>query len=123
MIMENRMQDAVDVLMETFQGFCGIVITYSRGSTELAGIEATVGRTPYEVVIDDVMISHESRDYFINKSDLISGGTQWKPQSGDRITEVDGRIYEVSMPKHMNVYESMGPEGRVFKIHTIGPKS
>lgn len=121
--MTNRMQEAVDILMDTFKNFCGITITYKRGTTSITGILAAVGRTPYDVVQDDVMISHESRDYLIDKADLVYGGAQWTPQSGDSIIEADGRIYEVAMPKQFNVFESMGPAGNVFKIHTIGSKT
>jgi hypothetical protein len=118
----NRMQEAVDRLMATFKVNAAVVISYARGATAVAGISAAVGRTPFEVVQGEAMIVHESRDYMIDTDDLIVAGVQWYPASGDLITEADGRIYEVSVPRPYNVYESMGPDGTVFKVHTIGPK-
>jgi len=118
----NRMQEAVDRLMGKFQKSAAVIVSYSRGAMIITGILATVGRTPFDVVQGDVMIAHESRDYMIARADLVSGGTPMIPMNGDRITEADGRIYEVSIPKPYNVYESMGPDSTVFKIHTIGPK-
>jgi hypothetical protein len=109
--------------MDRFQNFAAVTISYVRGDTQIDGISATVGRTPYDVVEGDVMVSHESRDYIVNRADLVDGATQLIPINGDRIIEADGRIYEVSMPKRFNIFESMGPDGKVLKIHTIGKKS
>jgi hypothetical protein len=116
----NRMQEATDRLMEKFQQTAAVVISYTNGSTVITGIEATVGRTPFEVMDGAVLIAYESRDYLITKADLVSGGTQLTPASGDKITEADGRVYVVSVPKPNYVYESVGPAGTVFKIHTKG---
>jgi hypothetical protein len=118
---QNRMQEATDRLMEKFQRSAAVVITYTRGSTVIADVKATVGRTPFEVVDGGVLIAHESRDYLIDKADLVSGGTQLTPATGDKITEADGRAYLASIPKPLNVYESMGPDGTAFKVHTVGP--
>ena len=120
----NRMQEATDRLMSRFQGSAAVTITYAHGNIAIARIPATVGRTLFEVMDGPVMIAHESRDYIMQKSDLVTAdGEQLIPASGDRITEADGRIYSVSVPKPFNVYESMGPGGTVFKIHTVGPIS
>lgn len=118
----NRMQEAVDILMGRFQQSASVVVTYSDGSVTIPGISATVGRTRFEVEAGGVMIAHESRDYLIAQADLVSAGVQMIPRSGAHITEADGRVYEVAIPKPYNVYESIGPASTVFKIHTIGPK-
>ena len=120
----NRMQEATDRLMSRFNLCASVMISYNRGGIVIDWIMATVGRTPFDVVDGPVMIAHESRDYIIAKADLVTAdGEQLTPASGDRITEADGRVYEVSVPKPFNVYESMGPGGSVFKLHTIGPVS
>ena len=41
----NRMQEATDRLMSSFQDHASILVAYSRGSTIIAGVKATVGRT------------------------------------------------------------------------------
>lgn len=119
----NRMQEAVETVMARFKDYAGVTITYVNGNQQIAGIVATVGRTPFEVLDGPVMVAHESRDYLIDKADLVTDeGEQWIPVGGHRIVEADGRVYEVAMPKPFNVYESIGPTGTVLKIHTIGPK-
>jgi hypothetical protein len=113
----NRMQEAVDTLMSKFVQAAAVVITYTHGATVITGLSATVGRTPFEISDGAVMIAYESRDYLIAKADLVYAGAQLTPASGDRITD-GGRVYEVSIPKPLNVFESIGPDGTVFKIHT-----
>ena len=119
----NRMQRGLDHLIDRFKHFNGVTVTYIRGGIQIGNLVGSVGRTMYDVLDGDVMIAHEMRDYIIEKSDLLISSTQIIPQSGDRIVESDGRIYEVSCPKGMNLYESFGPDGTVFKIHTVGKKS
>jgi hypothetical protein len=118
------MQGAVDTLMSRFKLCAAVIVEYADGGISIKGIPATVGRRLFDVVDGPVMIAHESRTYFIEKVYLVTAdGEQLIPRSGVRITEADGRVYEVSVPKPFNVYESMGPGGSVFKIHTIGPVS
>jgi len=119
---QNRMQEATNRLMATFQQSASVLITYSDGSVSIPGVKATVSRSPFMVEAGGVMIAHESRDYLVEKTDLIANGSQLTPRSGARITEPDGRVYEVAIPKPYNVYENIGPASNVFKIHTIGPK-
>ena len=114
----NRMQEAVDTLMDKFTQAASIVVTYVQGATTITGLSATVGRTPFEVSSGAVVIAYESRDYIIAKADLVtSNGTPITPKTGDRITD-GGRVYEVSIPQPLAVYESIGPNGSVLKIHT-----
>lgn len=114
----NRMQEAVDHLMARFGQAASVTISYTRGDMTIVGLAATVGRTPFEVMDGDVLTAYESRDYLIAKDDLASGGLQLVPESGDLIADADGRVYVVSVPKPMHVYESIGPFSSVYKIHT-----
>ncbi len=108
------MQGAVDKLKGVLKTYASIVVSYARGASTIHGISATKGRTPYTIDDGAVILTHESSDYLIDKADLAG----WTPASGDVITEPDGRQYEVAMPKPLNVYESIGPDGSLFKIHT-----
>jgi len=117
----NRMQEATDRLMCVFQKHAAVLVSYQQGGITIPNVLATVGRTPFDVVDGEVMLAHESRDYIIKKSDLFVSGVQITPASGDRITEEDGRIYEVSIPKPFFVLENIGPAGSVFKVYTVGP--
>ena len=114
----NRMQEATDRLMSRFKLAAAVTVTYMQGSTVITGLVATVGRTPFDISDGQVIIAYESRDYLIAKADLVDAdANQVTPASGDIITD-GGRDYEVSIPKPMNVFESIGPNGSVFKIHT-----
>ena len=112
------MQEAADVLMETFQQHTSVVIAYSAGAQVLPSIRATPGRTYFEVEQGGVMVAVETRSYVLAAADL--GGLV--PASGHRITEEDGTVYEVACPRGFNVFERMGPNRTMLKIHTIGPK-
>ncbi len=118
----NRMQQATELLMRDFKQGAGIQISYSRGPVTIASIIATKGRADYMVDSGEVMIAKETPAWFIEACDLKVSGTQWLPQSGDRITDPQGQIFEVSAPKGFNVYESLGPDGTTFKVHTVGPR-
>ena len=114
----NRMQEATDRLMSRFKLAAAVTVTYMRGSTVITGLVATVGRTPFDISDGQVIIAYESRDYLIAKADLVDADAhQVTPASGYIITD-GGRDYEFSIPKPMNVFESIGPNGSVFKIHT-----
>ena len=113
----NRMQEAVDVLLGRLQGYATVSITYTRGAQSVT-LLATVGRTPFQVMDGEVVIAYESRDYILPAADLtFDGTTPVKPASGDLISD-GGRTYEVTVPKPLNVFESIGPNGSVLKIHT-----
>jgi hypothetical protein len=114
----NRMQEATDLLMGKMKSGASILIQYQDGAFVIPGIEATVGRTPFNVMNGEVMTAYESRDYLIEKADLTYGGVQLIPKSGALITETNGDVYEVSIPRGLNIYESIGPNGSVLKIHT-----
>jgi hypothetical protein len=114
----NRMQEAVEKLAAVFQQAAAVTITYTQGSITLAGISATVGRTPFEVSDGISTIAYESRDYIVAKADLVDESeNQLTPASGDRIAD-NGGVYEVSVPKPLNVFERIGPTGSILKIHT-----
>ena len=117
----NWMTGAVDQLLAAFGATARTTITYQRGNLTVAGISATVGAQSYEVFDGQVMIAYESRDYILKTADLVCQGVAIKPASGDRIIEEGGAVYEVAMPKPLNVYETKGPTGSALKIHTKGP--
>ena len=113
----NRMQENVDRLMVHFSQRASATVTYQRGTLVIRNISATPGRKLFDVFEGDMMIAYESRDYLIKKADLTYLGLQLTPESGDIIID-NGRSYAVMMPKPHHVYESIGPDGTVFKIHT-----
>lgn len=117
----NRMIEAVAKLAADFSSHAAVTITYSRGSSSVADVSATVALTSCEVMDGEVLVTHQFRDYVIQASALVIDDAQITPQNGDRITEESGDVYEVTAPKPMNAYDSIGPLNSVLKIHTKGP--
>jgi len=111
----------VTKLAGAFAAHASVVISYTRGEDTTADLNATIGRTPFEVVEGEVMSVFESRDFILSAASLIVGGSVVLPQAGDVITEAGGTQYMVSAPKPFNCYERFGPAGSVLKIHTKGP--
>ena len=112
----NRMQEATDRLSGRLASFAGTAITYARGGSSVA-LTATVGRTPFEVQEGMVWLEYDSRDFMIATASLILNGSVTLPASGDTITDPTG-TYMVSVPSPLSLYESIGPDGTVLKIHT-----
>ena len=113
----NRMSAAVAKLASVFSTDAGVTVSYTAGTTVLAGLTATPSRTPYEVMDGQALTTYESRDYIIAAADLAG----IEPAQGHRITEADGTAYQVAAPAGMNVYERIGPTASVYRIHTKGP--
>ena len=116
----NKMQEAVDRLSGQLGVGAGTAIVYSRviaGQTVSVSLTATVGRTPFEVQDGNAWIAYESRDFIVEAAKLILNGAVTLPQAGDKITDSTGD-YGVTVPKPLYLYESIGPDGTVLKIHT-----
>jgi hypothetical protein len=111
------MNEAVTKLAGVFGANAGTLITYARGSVSVT-LMSTVGRTPFEVMDGEMMIAYESRDFIVQAADLVLNGSAVIPASGDTITDAAGNVYEVAVPKPLYVYESIGADGTVLKIHT-----
>lgn len=117
----NRMQEATDRLMDRFVSHASILVDYKNGAEEATGVSATVGRTPFEMDDGGVLVAYESRDYILAVADLVDDttGDPIVPASGATITEQETeKAFSVAAPKGVNVYETIGPNGSVFKIHT-----
>jgi hypothetical protein len=115
----NRMQEAVDKLMGNFATSASVEIVYSRGTDTTDTITATVGRTPFDLTAPaSTRIAFERRDYILKAIELDFGSGPVTPASGDIITEASGRTYEVAADHPRAVFESIGPDSTVLKIHT-----
>lgn len=112
----NRMTEAVNRLVTRFTTYASVTVTYTRGEFSVT-LTATVGRTPYDIEQGGAVVAYESRDYIIKAEDLVLDDEVVKPSRGDRITD-GSKTYEVNVPGNMNVFESIGSDGSVLKIHT-----
>jgi len=71
--------------------------TLEDGSTIESPWQVTAGETRSEVSTTQGMaVRVRLRDYIGSAAELTDGGISMPPQSGDRITDIDGTVYEVN---------------------------
>jgi len=96
-------------------------VEYRRGA-EAATLQATIGRTVFDQQDQFGVIQRtESRDYLIRAQDLVLGGEQTTPKTGDRIVEViddEPLIYEVMAPGDEPPWRFSDPGRITLRIHT-----
>jgi len=96
------------------------VVRYKR-DTFSVGINATVGRTLFEVDKGrGILEKIESRDFLVLTKDLIIDGSQALPERGDVIRETRGTetfVYEVLAPGKEPHYRYSDPYRKTLRIH------
>jgi len=96
-------------------------VTYERGASTV-DLAATVGRTVFEQADESGFIRKvESRDFLVRRTELILGGSETLPKSGDRVREADGsqtQVYEVMAPGGEPPFRFSDPYRNTLRIHT-----
>lgn len=96
-------------------------VTYIRGAASIE-LNATLGRSEFEEDDDSgTILRHEARDFLIRPEDLVIGGTETKPQVGDRIQAVDGETtltFEVLSPGGQPPWRYCDSHRKTMRIHT-----
>jgi len=118
--MANLAGDAIDWWASQMQDHLATSITYSRSANTVT-LNATVGTTDYEVVVDgSISVVAQTRDYLVQATDLIIAGQQIQPKRGDQIQESgSGDVYEVlSVGPGNHFFRYADPEHKVMRIHT-----
>ena len=95
-------------------------VTYCRGA-ESVELNATVGRTTFEVEREFGVEKVESRDFLIRSQDLVLSGQQVEPCQGDRIKETVGEsvlVFEVMAPGDEPPWRYSDPGRKTLRIHT-----
>ena len=95
-------------------------VTYKRGNTELTGISAVIGETPFRISdVEGFQTRVISQDFLIAVSDLSSLGD---PEAGDKIIETaaDGTIreFEVAAPGGEPEWRWSDTYRTTYRIHT-----
>jgi len=98
-----------------------ILIDYSRDTSVIAGMSATVGKTLFEITnVYGIIERWESRDYLILSADLDFGAGPVLPDRGDDIRETVGStvfVYEVMAPSGEDFYVFSDPFRQTLRIH------
>lgn len=100
----------------------GIAVTYRRGS-DTVSISAVVGDTRIELAEQyaGTTVIGRVRDYIVQASDLVLGGSTTEPQIGDQIDETRGSAtytFEVMSAGADAPYRPSDRHGKSWRIHT-----
>jgi hypothetical protein len=116
--MSTLMQRCLTMLARMAPAVAGGTIVYSRGADSVA-IKATYGRSEFTSERDGVVtVDANDRDFMFEIDDLILGGVTTLPVRGDRITDAEGRLFEVSALGGAQVYQACDAEGTRVRVHT-----
>lgn len=112
--MSDLLGEGSDWLEEMRHAYMSHPVEYARDSQTIS-IDATVGRTFYDLPLSDGLVQRtEARDFLIRSVDLVFG----EPSIGDRITD-DGGIYEVASYGGSPHWQFSDQNRRTMRIHTI----
>jgi hypothetical protein len=98
----------------------GVNITYERPSAtqSVALSKVVTGRSDHEITQDGMVIEQvKSRDYLVRVADLVLGGSQTLPRTGDRIQE-SGKTYAVLTTGTEAQWKYTDPSQVIIRIHT-----
>ena len=128
--MTNILQQGADWLEDMRHRYATVEVTYVR-DTESVVVQATIGRTVFEV--DNgrgVLEKFESRDFLIRSEDLVLGASLVLPERGDTIRELHMtgalgapggatvHVYEVMAPGKEPHYRYSDPFRKTLRVHT-----
>lgn len=118
--MSTLFELAQDWLPDMVQLAAAASVTYARGVTT-ATVTAVVGRTVFASNVEGgARVEFGDRDYLITVADLVAANAAWtEPAIGDRITDADGKIFEVVTPDTGEpAWRYSDPQHTVWRIHT-----
>ncbi len=115
--MSDLMKTGLDWLGDQMKSHVSQSVTYSRGGDSVV-VDATIGRTEFEVLDSVGMMRREiRRDFLIQAADLDFGSGVILPESGDIVTDA-GRDYEVCPTGPEPAWRWSDAYRKVLRIHT-----
>ena len=116
--MADRLTSAMERLQARMLSHASRQVTYRRGEQSV-GLRATLGRS--DPTIDNgagFPLGIAAADFIVTPSDLVIGGNPVEPAAGDRITDQDGRVFEVLEVPGGMPWRFTDPERTAMRIHT-----
>lgn len=117
----DLLQTGSDWLSDRLQQYASRPVTYQRG-IDSASLNATIGRTEFELTGDDgIIVRIESRDFLFPAADLVLAGETVLPERGDQIHETDAGgtfTYEVMAPGDEPPWRYSDPYRKLLRVHT-----
>lgn len=115
--MPDKLKSGIQWLAGKLNTSVSQTVTYSRGDADVE-IQATIGDTATQTQEYDVhQIDYEGRDFIVLASELVFSGTAFEPESGDLITEAEGRVYEVLPIPGGPCWRWSDPHHTMYRIH------
>ncbi len=115
--MPDLLHNGATWLASQFKTHVSRDVVYQRGSQSVA-VKATIGKTAYEQLdANNVVTTHESRDYLIRAEDLVLGGTAVLPEPGDMVLEDSQTFVVLPLPNEEH-FRFADPYRVLFRIHT-----
>lgn len=120
------MSDLIDIgsawLRNQRRAYMARTVTYMRGVQSVEIELVTVGVTTFEAdLAAGILVEFETRDYLIDASDLVIGGSGIEPEAGDIIQEslqgIDQQFIVVA-PAGGTPWRWHDRSNRTYRIHT-----
>lgn len=94
-------------------------VTITRGLVSTPSVPAIRNERLYEVMdTEGVMTAIRLVDWDVIATNYELSGTDATPATGDRITDENSLVYEVTPLPGTQCYESSGETGEVWRVHT-----
>ena len=95
-------------------------VIYSRGG-ESVELSATLGSTTYEIADEyGATVEAKATDFLVSAEDLVLGGAQTTPETGDQIRMTQGGrtpVFEVMDLGGAGHWRPSNPYGKTLRIH------
>ena len=117
----SLLSDALAIHADRLHESAGEFVTYVRGSTTWANVEATRGQTRFEEMPSEMeaVIQSRTADWLIQPSQLMSGSTQVYPERGDKILDTGGSVYDVLPGADDKHWRYTDQHQTFFRIHAV----
>jgi len=116
--MTNLLHTAAQWLSDTLAASVSEAMTYTREGLGIP-IAATVGSSQFEAETSlGVIETFRSQDVLVPAASLVLAGALITPQAGDRITDGQGQVFEVTAPGGMTPWRYADPHRIAIRIHT-----
>ena len=121
--MTDLLQTGSDWLLDQQKAHCSKAVTYQRPGHTAIQVQATIGRSTFEIQDDHGVVEEvEARDFLIQAADLEEGvGCFILPEAGDLIKEVlagETVVFEVTAVGDEPPWRYSDPYRKTVRVHT-----
>ncbi|MDO8302880.1 MAG: hypothetical protein Q7T18_06550 [Sedimentisphaerales bacterium] len=116
--MANILKTGTEWLSDMRKAHMSESVTYKRGVITVQ-VLGTRGVTKFEVADESgLSVYGQIADWLILTNDLVLGSIHVEPKLGDRITDADGKVFEVVFLSGDGCWRYSDPHQITMRIHT-----